>query len=47
LNGLNLNTGFFLITPSDNPVSGSHLQMNMQKGLPTGVKFVVTVVKTK
>ena len=47
LNGLNLNTGFFLITPSDNPVSGSHLKMNMQKGLPTGVKFVVTVVKTK
>jgi len=47
LNGLNLNTGFFLITPSDNPVSASHMQMNMQKGLPTGVKFVVTVVKTK
>lgn len=47
LNGLNLNTGFFLITPSDNPVSASHLQMNMQKSLPKGVKFVVTVVKTK
>jgi len=47
LNGLNLNTGFFLITPTDNPISASHLQMNMQKALPKGVKFVVTVVKTK
>lgn len=46
-NGLNLNTGFFLIAPSDNPVSASHLQMNMQKGVASGVKFVVTVVKTK
>lgn len=47
LNGLNLNTGFFLIVPSDKPVSGSHMKMDMQKNTLKGVKLVVTVVKTK
>lgn len=47
LNGLNLNTGFFLIAPSDKPISGSHMKMDMRKNVDRGVKFVLTVVKTK
>ncbi|HCS19518.1 MAG TPA: hypothetical protein DIW47_02960 [Bacteroidetes bacterium] len=47
LNGEDLNTGFFLIAPSDNPMTASHMQMDMRKGLAKGVKFVVTLVKTK
>ncbi len=45
--GLNNNTGFFLIVPSDNPISAGRLRMDMAKGTNRGVKFVVTVVKTK
>ncbi|MHB1278900.1 MAG: DUF4270 family protein, partial [Bacteroidia bacterium] len=47
LNGKDLNTGFFLIAPSDNPMTASHMQMDMRKGQTKGVKFVVTLVKTK
>lgn len=47
LNGLNFNTGFFLIAPSDNPITASHLHMDMRKKTARGVKFVVTLVKTK
>lgn len=47
VNGLNLNTGLFLIAPSDNPITGSHMKMDMRKGVDRGVKFVLTVVKTK
>lgn len=47
LNGLNLNSGFFLIAPSDNPITAGHMQMDMRKVQAKGVKFVVTVVKTK
>lgn len=47
ISGEDLNTGFFLIAPSDNPMTASHIQMDMRKGQTKGVKFVVTLVKTK
>lgn len=47
LTGSNTNTGFYLIAPSDNPMSASHLTMDMKKGQPRGVKFVIKVAKTK
>lgn len=47
LGGGDLNTGFFLIAPSDNPMTASHMRMDMRKGQTKGVKFVVTLVKTK
>lgn len=47
VNRLNKNTGFFLIVPIDNPVSGSRLQLDTRKRNARGVKFVVTVVKAK
>jgi hypothetical protein len=47
LNGLNLNTGFFLIAPSDNPITASHLIMDMQKQQSKGVRLKLTLVKAK
>lgn len=47
LNGLNRNTGFFLIAPSDNPISASRMMMDTQKGVARGIKFKLKLVKTK
>jgi hypothetical protein len=47
LYGINYNTGFYLIAPTDLPVSASRMKMNMQKGSNPGVKFVVSVLKIK
>src|SRR5690606_10467470 len=37
LNGLNRNTGFFLIAPSDNPISASRMMLDTQKGVARGI----------
>lgn len=44
--GLNTNTGFFLIAPTDGPVTASHLKMDMSKGGSRGIKLVLTLVKS-
>lgn len=44
--GIDANTGFFLIAPSDGPISASHLAMDMQKGGSRGIKFILTLVKS-
>ncbi len=47
INGLNRNTGFYVIAPTDNPVSASHLLLDTRKNTTKGVRFVVKLVKTK
>lgn len=46
-NGKNLNRGFYLIVPVDNPVSSSRIAMDMTKGANRGIKFRVALIKTK
>ena len=45
--GKNVNRGFYLIVPVDNPVSSSRMTMDMTKGTNRGIKFRVALIKTK
>lgn len=44
--GFNKNTGFFLIAPTDGPVTASHLKMDMSKGGSRGIKLILTLVRS-
>lgn len=47
LYGSNRNTGFYVIAPTDNPVSATHIILDTRKNSSEGVRFVVTLVKAK
>ncbi len=46
-NGVNLNKGFFLRIPADNPVTATRLIVNTQKGVAQGIKFKLHVIKVR
>lgn len=46
-NGVNLNKGFFLRIPADNPVTATRLIVNTQKGIAQGMKFKLHVIKVR
>lgn len=45
--GLNLNRGFFLRIPSDNPVIASRLVVDTDKGTSRGIKFKLQLIKVR
>lgn len=46
-NGIDYNKGFFLRVPSSNPVNGSHLVLDTEKGTARGIKFKLHVIKVR
>lgn len=46
-NGVDLNKGFFLRIPADNPVTATHLNVNTQKGVAQGIQFKLHVIKVR
>jgi hypothetical protein len=46
-NGLDYNKGFYLRVPSSNPVNGSHLILDTEKGTARGIKFKLHVIKVR